>query len=236
MKFRTRISAALAGSGLVLSGLALAAPAAHATTADCRAALGNQCGTFAGHDNEATPAPVFWDVRGKTSAVGAVVIGYSADSTSDAATDITPVEHVGHVVGVGLSDQNTISYSFVYTPGGHWSNLCIADPGDGTGLALRTCNGLQWQRFFADRGVTPGDPPEQIGGTGGTFNGNSIYFGSTSFGYSLQNAASRQFVSDDSVHTPGARPAGADDRQLVTDTVSLYLGLNQVWNWIATTP
>lgn len=223
------VAVAAGAAGLLLAG----GTAAHATTADCRAALGNQCGTFSGHDNEATAAVVYWDVRGKTAAVGAPVIGYSADSTSDAATDITPVEHIGHVAGVGLSDENTVSYSFVYTLAGRWSNLCVADLNDGTGLVLRTCNGLQWQRFFADRDAAPADAPQQVGGSSATFNGDVIYLGSTAHGYALQNAASRQFVSDDSVHTPGTRPAVTDDRQLVTDTVTLHLGLNQVWTWQA---
>lgn len=210
----------------------LTAGTAHATTADCRAALGNQCGTFSGQDAHANT--VFWDVRGKTAAVGAPVIGYSADSTSDAATDITAVEHIGHVNGVGLSDENTVSYSFVYTPGGHWSSLCVADLNDGVnGLLLRTCNGLQWQRFFADRNVSTLSSPEQISGSGGTFNGDVIYLGSTSHDYALQNAASRQFVSDDSVHSPGTRPAGTDDRQLVTDPPTVNFGGNEIWTWIA---
>jgi hypothetical protein len=202
--------------------------AAHATTADCRAALGNQCGTFQGQDAHATT--VYWDVRGKTAAVGAPVIGYSADSTADAATDFTKVQHVGHVNGVGLSDENTVSYSFVYTPGGHWSNLCVADLNDGSGLVLRTCNGLQWQRFFADRGAMTTTAPKQIGGT---FNGDSIYSSSTTSTYALQNAASRQFVSDDSLHNPGTRPAGVDDRQLVTDAPTAFFGGNEIWTWLA---
>lgn len=205
-------------TALGVGGLALSASA---TTADCRAAHGNHCGTFSGTDTSAAHT-VYWDVKGQVKAPNAIVIGYSANGTSDPATDFTTVQHVGHVNSVGLSDQNTVSYSFVYTPRGVWSNLCVADPNDGRGLVLRTCNGLQWQRFFADRGATTASSPRQVGVTG--FNGDVIFSSSSTRTYALQNAASRQFVSDDA-------PA-ASGRWLVTDSVAGTFGANQIWTWL----
>jgi hypothetical protein len=197
---------------------------AHATTADCLAAYGHHCGTFSGTDTS-NAHTVYWDVKGQVRAPNALVIGYSADSAADPATDFTLVQHIGHVPGVGLSDQNTVSYSFVYTPRGSWSNLCVADPDNGVqGVVLRTCNGRQWQRFFADR-----DPAlaQQLNPGGGThFNGDSIFSGSSTRVYAFQNAASFQFVSDDA--------PGASGRELVTDTVATGTAFapNQKWTWI----
>jgi hypothetical protein len=199
--------------------------AAHATTADCKAAHGNHCGTFSGLDSASHV--VYWDDKGQVRSTAAIIIGYSANSTADPATDFTLVQHIGHVTGVGLSDQNTKSYSFVYTPRGSWSNLCISDPNDGRGLGLRVCNGGPYQRFFADRNPTTGGA-KQIDPSGSGFNGEAIYPGSD---YALQNAASRQFVTD---AAPVLPTVGTDARQLVTSTVatSAAFGVNQKWTWL----
>lgn len=213
------------------AGIALAAVPAHATTADCLSALGNQCDTFTGQD--AAAHTVYWDNRGQVKAPGAVIIGYSANSTSDPATDFTKVQHIGKVPGLGLSDQNTITYSFVYTPRGAWTSLCIADPNAGDNhLVLRSCNGLQWQRFVAQNTLAQG-VPNQVNPAGSGFNGQAVpSFGHSTFAF--QNVASRKWVTDAGTGSPGA-PSSPDTRQLVdaapSSTVTAgTFGANQVWS------
>lgn len=234
MKFRTRIGAALVGSGLVLSGLALAAPAAHATTADCASAFGNQCGTFQGHDHETTPVVVFWDVAGKTAAQNVPVIGYGNDGSNDVATDLVKVEHVGVVPGLGTSNSNTISYSFVYVPGGHWSNLCVADTGTHK-LSLRTCNGLQYQRFIAQSSAVNTQPVPFTGASGAKntpANGQAI-FNVDSRPFALMNVAYRLFATDNGDVPPSVHPSESPDPRILSDAgVALSgLGTNQLWMW-----
>lgn len=234
MKFRTRIGAALVGSGLVLGGLALAAPAANATTVNCASAFGNQCGAFQGHDAETTPQIVYTDVAGKTAAPDVPIIGYGADSNQDQATDLVKVEHVGLVPGLGSSNSNTISYSFVYVPDGHWSNLCVADTGTHK-LSLRTCNGLQYQRFIA-QAATAGGTPVTFTGAGGTknvaANGQAV-FNVDSRTFALMNVAYRLFVTDSSTVPPSARPTVTPDPRILADSAVLVGGLKagQVWMW-----
>lgn len=224
--------AALCAVAIAAGGLALAAALpASATTADCLSAYGSACGTFMGHD--AASNPVFWDNRGQVNASGAVIIGYSANSTSDPATDFTKVHHIGKVPGMGLSDQNTMSWSFVYTPKGVWTNLCIADLNNGDNhLVLRPCNGLQWQRFIA-QGASQGTPAQQVSPP--SFNGD--YVPGIGIGtFAFQNAASRKWITDASTVNPGVRPAGTDTRQLVDagaqfGSVLGQFGSNQVWTW-----
>jgi hypothetical protein len=122
------------------------------------------------------------------------------------------------------STSNTRSYSFVYTPNGHWSNLCVADPGTNK-LVLRTCNGLQWQRFIAER-TSHGNTPTAIAG----FQGDRIRDNDNSNPFSLRDVATNLYVQDTS-HASAFGPAAVPDtRQLVTGGVSTYTD-NQLWTW-----
>jgi len=210
--------------GIAAAAVFAVAPAAHATTGNCASILGTTCGTFAGHDTESpVAAPVYWDVKGGAAVVNNPVIGYAFNANGDSASDISKVRHVGNVPGVA-SNPNTISYSFVFTPNGHWSNLCVADTGTHV-LVLRTCNGLQWQRFFAEPRVS-GQAPLVFNGTSN--NGWYVHSGGS---YTLENAAFHLFVQDDSGVPPTTR-ATPDTRQLRDSTVGLTLDTNQVWAWV----
>jgi hypothetical protein len=202
---------------------------AHASTGQCADILGPQCGTFQGMDNETTSVRVFWDVKGGVAASNNVVIGYGLNSNGDSATDITPVKHRGNVPGVAISNPDTISYSFVFTPRGHWSNLCIADTGIHI-LTLRPCNGQQWQRFFLHVNVV-GNTPTAFDGSGN--NGTYLLHNSTTT-YSVQSAAFRTYVQDEATVPPAAR-ATPDTRVLKTDVVgtSGEFKANQLWAFVS---
>jgi hypothetical protein len=223
MSLRTRL--ALAAGSLVLAGGALAAgaPAAHATTGNCTSILSTSCGTFKGTD--LVPNTVYWDVKHGTAAVGTPVIGYTANSSGDRATDFAKVKHTGPVPGLATSNVSTISYSFVYAPNGSWSNLCLADTGTHL-LVLRTCNGLQYQRFIAQYD-SAGDTPAAFTGT---YPDNGRYIsGSGGVSLSLQNVAFRSYVQDRAVGTASGTP---DQRQLVDAGIISTFGTNQVWSWV----
>lgn len=209
--------------GLAAAAVFAVAPAAHATTGNCASILGTTCGTFQGQDTESTPANVFWDVKGGAAVANQPVIGYAFNTNGDAASDFGKVRHVGNVPGVATSNPNTVSYSFVFTPNGKWTNLCVADTGTHV-LVLRSCNGLQWQRFFAEPG-TVDDPARAFNGT--TNNGYYVHAGGT---YTLENAAFHLFVQDHS-GVPPTTKATPDTRQLVDSGIVSNVQNNQVWTW-----
>lgn len=217
---------ALAGAVAVAGGLAFAAPAS-ATTVACASGFGDQCGTFAGVNLQSpTPHDVFWDVKGTTARANVPVIGYGANSPSDKATDFVKVLHIGVVPALPASNSSTKSYSFVYTPNGSWSNLCVADTGTHK-LTLRTCNGGQFQRFIAEQ--TSGGSPSVVGVAG--FNGDRIRDngnGSTPFG--LRNVAYGLYVQDTSTASSFGPAAVPDTRQLADAGVSTFQD-HQLWAW-----
>ena len=149
-----RVAAAVSTLALTAGlGAALAASPAGATTPQCLDAYGKQCGTFQGVD--AASNVIYWDQRGQSSATNAPTIGWGSDSPLDPATDYVKVEHIGTPPGTSLP-ASTISYSFVYTPSGVWTSMCLSDPNSGgQAIVLRPCNRLQWQRFLA-KPVTAG--------------------------------------------------------------------------------
>lgn len=223
--FKLKALAPLA-AGVGVAAVVALAPAAHATTGSCASIIGPHCGTFQGTDLEpTTPAtPVFWNVKGGSATVGAMVIGYANRNSGDAASDITRVYHTGALPD-GRGNETTISYSFVYSPGGKWSNLCVADPGTHV-LVLRPCNGLQWQRFI----VAPanvGTPPTRFPGDG---NGVYVHSGDQ---VTLQNVAYNLFVQDEATVPPGVHQGTPDSRQLKDDGIGSdnLVRANQVWVW-----
>ena len=233
---------ALAGTLAAAGGLAFAmAPAAHATTGACQSALGTQCGTFASVDLETTPHAVFWDVFHGTARANTPVLGYGNNSAQDSATDITKVEHRGPVPSLPASNSRTISYSFVYTPNGHWSNLCVADTGTHR-LSLRTCNGGQYQRFIA-QSTAPGGggtsilpftgiDPTAHNTTAGGPNGNRIFNNFNPVSFALLNVAYRLYVQDTSHASSFGPPASPDTRVLVdAHPATTTFGHNEVWEW-----
>lgn len=221
-------SAAIGLASLALAGAAAVAGAsgASATTVACASAFGDQCGTFAGVNLQATPHDVFWDVKGTTAKANVPVIGYGANSASDKATDYVKVLHIGVVPGLGASNSTTKSYSFVYTPNGVWSNLCVADTGTHL-LTLRTCNGGQFQRFIASI-RDHGDSPEVVGSG---FNGDRIRDnGNPDNSFALQNVAYGLYVQDTSTASAFGPAATPDTRQLVDAGVSTFQA-HQLWSW-----
>jgi hypothetical protein len=220
---------ALAGTLAVAGGLAFAvAPAAHATTVACQNGFGDQCGTFSSQNLQAVPHDVFWDVKGTTALPNVPVIGYGANSPSDKATDFVKVLHIGVVPTLAASNSTTKSYSIVYTPNGHWSNLCVADTGTHK-LTLRTCNGGQFQRYIAEQ-TTPGAAPKVVGVA--LFNGDRIRDngnGSNPFG--LRNVAYGTYVQDTSTASSFGPAAVPDTRQLVDAGVSTFQA-HQLWFWL----
>lgn len=219
---------ALAGAAAVAGGLAFAAPAS-ATTVACASGFGDQCGTFASVNLQSpTPHDVFWDVKGTTAKANVPVIGYGANSPSDKATDFVKVLHIGVVPTLADSNSTTKSYSFVYTPNGQWSNLCVADTGTHA-LTLRTCNGGQFQRYIADQAEAT-NTPAVFNGT--TFNGDRIRDNSNSpNSFALLNVAYRLYVQDTSTASAFGPAAVPDTRQLKDQGVSVTFQAHQVWAW-----
>lgn len=217
---------ALAGAAAVAGGLALA-PAAHATTVACASGFGDQCGTFASENLQSpTPHDVFWDVKGTTPKANVPVIGYGANSPSDKATDFVKVLHIGVVPALPASNSTTKSYSFVYTPNGVWSNLCVADTGTHV-LTLRTCNGGQFQRYVAEQ--TTGGSPSVFDGS--SFNGDRIRDnGNSPNSFALRNVAYGLFVQDLSTASAFGPAAIPDTRQLADAGVSTFQA-HQLWAW-----
>jgi hypothetical protein len=214
-----------AATALGLGGLALTASA---TTVACQNAFGDQCSTFGGENLQSpTPHDVFWDVKGTTALPNVPIIGYGLDSPSDKATDFVKVLHIGVVPALPASDSHTKSYSFVYTPNGHWSNLCVADTGTHK-LTLRTCNGGQFQRFIAEQ-TSNGQPPEVVGVDG--FNGDRIRDnGNWPNSFGLRNVAFGSYVQDTSTVSSFGPAAVPDTRQLVDAGVATFQD-HQLWAW-----
>jgi len=138
-------------------GAAFAAPAG-ASTNDCLAALGTQCGTFTESAASADGASggLGWDVKGQSSASNTPLIEYKNYTPgTDPGTDLTKVEHHGPIPGSPSAASGTW-YSIVYTPSGKWTSMCVANPDNkgpgGTDLVLRSCNRQVWQAFMS---VTP---------------------------------------------------------------------------------
>ena len=216
-------------AGAAATAVLTLAPAAHATTVACQSAFGDQCGTFGGQNLQSpTPHAVYWDVKGGAAKANVAVIGYGANSPSDRATDFVKVLHIGVVPALPASNSTTKSYSFVYTPNGAWSNLCVADTGTHK-LTLRTCNGGQYQRFIAEQ-TTAGSAPEVVGVTG--FNGDRIRDngnGPNPFG--LRNVAFGLYVQDPSTASSFGPAAVPDTRQLTDAGVSTFQA-HQLWSWL----
>ena len=210
-------------------GVTLALPAG-ATTVACQNGFGDQCSTFGGENLQSpTPHDVFWDVKGTTAAANVPIIGYGLDSQSDKATDFVKVLHIGVVPALPASNSTTKSYSFVYTPNGHWSNLCVADTGTHW-LTLRTCNAGQFQRFIAEI-TSDGHTPEIVGVD--SFNGDRIRDngnGGNRFG--LRNVAYGLYVQDTSTASSFGPAAVPDTRQLVDAGVATFQD-HQLWAWMS---
>jgi hypothetical protein len=224
---RTRL-AILAGSLLAAGGLAMAVPA-QATTVACQNAYGDQCSTFDGINVQSpTPHAVFWDVRGGNATVNNIVIGFGADTAQDRATDFTKVLHIGTVPGLPASTTLTKSYSFVYTPNGTWTNLCVADTGTHV-LTLRICNALQWQRFIAQQtAVSTAPTPVSPGFQGDRIRDN----GNGAVPFALMNVAFSRYIADTSVASSFGPPAVPDTRQLATVGVVSFTA-NELWSWMS---
>ncbi len=150
-----RSAAAISMLGLAPAiGAAFAAPAG-ASTNDCLAAYGTQCGTFTESPASADGASggLGWAVKGQSSASNTPLIEYKNYSPgTDPGTDLTKVEHYGQIPG-SPSASPGIWYSIVYTPSGQWTSMCVANPDNkgrgGTNLVLRSCNQQVWQAFMA---------------------------------------------------------------------------------------
>ena len=198
-KLTGRLTAAVSALAMA-AGLAAALTApAGATTLQCLSAYGKQCGTFAGADSTNT-TPVYWDQRGQNGATSAPTIGYGSNSPLDPATDYVKVEHIGTPPGTALP-ATTISYSFVYTPSGTWTLMCLSDPNAGSqAIVLRPCNRLQWQRFLA-RPVT-----------GGVVGATPVYISNVSaLTFAFQNVATDGYLID---AAPVLAAGAVDTRQL----------------------
>jgi hypothetical protein len=162
-------------------GAAFAVPAGASTYA-CATALGTQCGTFtesaynAGSTERTVPPPggggaslplspppsgggdsggLGWDVMDASSAVNTpLIVGQNYSPGIDQGTDLTKVEHYGTIPGSpGGRSGIGYWYSFVYTPFGVWTSMCVSNPNnpgrDGSNLVLRPCNQQMWQAFLA---------------------------------------------------------------------------------------
>lgn len=212
-----------AAAAVAVGGLALSASA---TTVACQNGFGDQCSTFGGENLQSpTPHAVYWDVKGTTAKANVPVIGYGQDTQQDKATDFVKVQHIGAVPGLAASDSHTRSYSFVYTPNGHWSNLCVADTGTHV-LSLRTCNGGQFQRYIAEQ--TSGGTPSVVGSG---FNGDRIRDnGNGSTPFALMNVAYHRYVADTSTASSFGPAATPDTRQLATVGVTTFTD-NELWAW-----
>ena len=153
-----RSAAAISMLGLAPGiGAAFAVPAG-ASTNECVAAYGTQCGTFTETMYGTTAKSgsnggLGWDVKGQSSASNTPLIdGQNYSPGTDPGTDLTKVEHYGAIPGSQSTTPGTW-YSIVYTPSGKWTSMCVANPDNkgmgGTNLVLRSCNGQQWQAFLA---------------------------------------------------------------------------------------
>ena len=177
-----RSAAAISMLGLAPAiGAAFAVPAGASTYA-CAAALGTQCGTFtesaynasstvltgpppsgSGASLPLSPRPsgggdsggLGWAVKFASSASGTPLIaGPNYSPGTDPGTDLTKVEHYGTIPGSpGGPHAYGYWYSFVYTPSGVWTSMCVSNPNNpgwgGSNLVLRTCNQQMWQAFLA---------------------------------------------------------------------------------------
>ena len=149
-----RSAAAIAMLGLAPAiGAAFAVPAG-ASTHECRAAYGTQCGTFteSAFDAGGNSGALGWDVKGQSSAYNTPLIEWKNYTPGkDPATDLTKVEHHGSIPG-SPSTKPGYWYSFVYTPSGKWTSMCLSNPDNkgkgGKNLVLRSCNGQKWQAFL----------------------------------------------------------------------------------------
>ena len=160
-----RTAAAISMFGLAPGiGAAFAVPA-QASTSGCAAAVGTQCGTFTalaystpGGDSGGQG----WDVKGASSAINTPLIeGKNYSPGSDPGTDLTKVEHYGAIPGARSTTPGTW-YSFVYTPSGKWTSMCLSNPNNkgkgGTNLVLRPCSQNKWQAFLAIQRTLPTSP------------------------------------------------------------------------------
>ena len=106
-----RSAAAISMLGLAPGiGAAFAVPAG-ATTNDCLAALGTQCGTFtasASH-NDGGSGGLGWDVKGQSSDSNIPLIQYpNYTPGTDPGTDLTKVEHYGPIPGSGSASVRNL--------------------------------------------------------------------------------------------------------------------------------
>jgi hypothetical protein len=96
-----------------------------------------------------------WAVMGASSAVNTpLIVGPNTSPGTDPGTDLTKVEHYGTIPGSpGGPHAYGYWYSFVYTPSGVWTSMCVSNPNNqgpgGSNLVLRTCNQQMWQAFLA---------------------------------------------------------------------------------------
>ena len=165
-----RSAAAISMLGLAPAGIGAAyAVPAGASTYACATALGNQCGTFTesaynaklalAQQTSRTPPPpsgqLGWAVMGASSAVNTpLIVGPNTSPGTDPGTDLTKVEHYGTIPGSpGGPHAYGYWYSFVYTPSGVWTSMCVSNPNNqgpgGSNLVLRPCNQQMWQAFLA---------------------------------------------------------------------------------------
>ncbi len=244
-----RSAAAIAMLGLAPAGIgaAFAAPAG-ASTSECAAALGTQCGTFTESAYKAggNSGGLGWDVKGQSSAADTPLIEYKNYSPgNDPGTDLTKVEHYGTIPGSPSSASGTW-YSIVYTPSGQWTSMCVSNPDNkgmgGTNLVLRSCNQQKWQAFLA---VTPTGSPLRLPAkpTAPSWTGVVPIPNASSTGtpYALYSAANGRFVevsrprmsAADTGPRPQPRALSATGRtgEKVTVTSGGTVTTKNAWYW-----
>ena len=224
-----RSAAAISMLGLAPAiGAAFAGPAG-ATTNECLAALGTQCGTFtASPPHEHTPKDhmppggnnggLGWDVKGQSSASDTPLIEYQNYTPgTDPGTDLTKVEHYGPIPG-SRSASPGIWYSIVYTPSGKWTSMCVSNPDnkgrDGKNLVLRSCNRLMWQAFMAVK-LGQHDTKLPTAPTPPSWHGSEVIpNGSSHDAYALYSVANGKFVEGADSHMMSAADHGSHPRAL----------------------
>ena len=236
-----RSAAAISMLGLAPAiGAAFAVPAGASTYA-CAAALGTQCGTFTESAYKAGPTDLTvppsgaggaslskppsvggdsgqlgWAVMDASSAVNTpLIVGPNTSPGTDPGTDLTKVEHYGTIPGSpGGPHAYGYWYSFVYTPSGQWTSMCVSNPNNqgpgGSNLVLRTCNQQMWQAFLAlpisgggNRHLPP--PPNWRTPTSSV----PIPNPSSTFAYALYSMANGRFVEVTGPGSPGPGSSGS---------------------------
>ena len=133
-----RSAAAIAMLGLAPGiGAAFVGPAG-ASTRECAAAFGTLCGTFTesavpidltSPNIERQQSGLGWAVMGASSSRNTPLIENTNTSPGDdPGTDLTKVEHYGAIPGSQYHAARGYWYSFVFTPSGQWTSMCVSNP------------------------------------------------------------------------------------------------------------